>query len=138
MLTRAQIQAIQDFTKQEVFVEEWGGSLYIRSMTVGALDDMHVRFAQLSGTDPGNGASPARQHPEAMRDMMTRLLSYTLCDAQGSLLFDDEEGRDILRQKNPVVIERLFEVASRMNRLGAVDIEAEKKASGLTPTPDSN
>ena len=142
MLTRAAIQAARDFTLEEVHVEEWGGSIYLRSITVGALDEIQIRYLQMAGGTgvQNNGVSPTllEQRPEILRDMKPRLLSYSLCDAQGVLLFDDAEGVAILRSKDPQVIDRLYAIAERLSGLGAQSLEAEKKASETTPMPDSN
>lgn len=142
MLTRVEIQAARDFSLEECHVPEWNGSVYLRSITVGALDEIQIRYLQMAGVSAAqqNGASALllEQHPELLRDMKPRLLSYSLCDAQGTLLFDDPEGVAILRSKDPQVIDRLYGIAERLSGLGANSLEEEKKASGPTPMDDSN
>lgn len=142
MLTRDAIAAARDFTVEQVEVPEWGGTLYLRSITVGALDEIQIRYLQLAGgaVEPSNGASPRllEQRPELLRDMKPRLLSYSLCDEHGTLLFDDPAGLAILRSKAPQVIDRLYTIAERLSGLTASTLEEEKKPSDAMPTPDSN
>lgn len=142
MLTRAAIQAARDFTIESVSVPEWGGEIHVRSITVGALDEIQIRYLQMAGGTgvQQNGGSPTllEQRPEILRDMKPRLLSYSLCDEHGTLLFDDPEGLAILRGKDPVVIDRLYTIAERLSGLGTSSLEEEKKASGPTPTAGSN
>lgn len=132
ILSRDAIEQARDFQTETVTVAEWGGDVRLRSMTVGAMDDIQIRYLQLAGAESasaenGTAASVLYRNPELLREMKTRLLSYCLCDAEGTLLFNDEQGRAILSQKNPAVIDRLYEIASRLNRLGNDDIEQEKK-----------
>jgi hypothetical protein len=124
MLTRDQIQAVADFDREQVSVPEWGGLVYMRSMTCRALEDMQIWFLKM-------GSSELRQQPEALRDMKTTLVSHCLCDEQGQLLFDDAEGRDILSQKSGVVIDRLADIALRLNKLTEEAQDLEKKASPM-------
>jgi hypothetical protein len=142
MLTRADIHAARDFTLQTVEVPEWGGAIYLRSITVGALDEIQIRYIHMSGGAllQQNGATDAvlTRNPEMLRDMKPRLLSYSICDAEGTLLFDDDAGRAILRSKDPAVIDRLYVIAEGLSGMTAASLEEEKKPSALTPMPDSN
>lgn len=139
MLSRAAIQAAQDFTAEEIHVPEWGGMIRLRSMTSKALDDMHVLFMRARegevGTATQNGHSA--RAPDAYRDLRVRLLAHCLCDANGQLLFDDEEGLEILREKSAAVIERLFDAAMRLNKLTDEAVKEEKKDSPGTPATAS-
>jgi hypothetical protein len=143
MLSRDQIDNARDFTVEAVDVPEWNGTVLLRSMTVGCMDDIQIRYLRLAGPEAASGdngttTSLLHRHPELLREMKSRLLSYCLCDEAGALLFNDESGRAILERRNPAVIDRLYEIASRLNRLGAADVEEEKKVSERAPTPDSN
>jgi hypothetical protein len=142
MLSRAQIEAAKDFTTVTVSVPEWGGDVLLRSMTVGCHDDLQIRYLRLAGEEASseNGAATSllHRHPELLREVKSRLLSYCICDDAGQLLFNDNEGRQILEQRNPVIIDRLYEAASQLNRLSTADVEEEKKASDTPPMADSN
>jgi hypothetical protein len=142
MLSRDDIANMCDFTTITVDVPEWGGSVLLRSMTVGHHDDLQIRLLRFSGAEasPENGAATSLlyRHPELLREVKSRLLSYCLCDARGTLLLNDDAGRAILEQRNPVVIDRLYEAASQLNRLSSADVDEEKKDSEDPPTDDSS
>lgn len=131
MLSREQIQNAQDFKKESVEVPEWGGTVYIRTMTAGHFDAYQIRAMESRGVDDA-------LNPQAIRDARVILISYTLCDASGDLLFDDEEGIEILRQKDGLVIDRLSEKAMAINGLSEAAIEDAKKNLDSTLQDDSS
>jgi hypothetical protein len=104
------------------------------------LEAMKDNAAEADVEKSNNGQVPSvlRQHPELLIDMKVRLVSFSLCDTDGELLFDDDEGRAILRQRDPAIIDRLYDVAQRLSGLAAGSLEEEKKASAMMATLASN
>ncbi len=99
----------------QVDVPEWGGVLFIRVMP-GHDRDRYELIAE-------EGIKNKTQ-----ANIRATLLSYTLCDASGKLLF----GHNAITQlgaKSSIVIDRLFIIAKKHNKLADADIEElEKKA----------
>lgn len=112
ILTREQIEAIDDMTAQmvEVDVPEWGGSAFIRPLEVGELDDY------------SNKVMRARQKGEGLANFRAELVAKCLCDAKGVRLYSDAEVA-ILAKKNGVVVNRLYEVCDKINDIAPKKIE---------------
>jgi hypothetical protein len=136
MLTREQIAEARDFRLEVVEVPAWSGAVGVRSMTIRDRDEMHIHYMQHSGDLSAlvDAAQPllaraSSLSPEILRDMKVRLLSYCLCDETGALLCNDEAGRDMLRQKSGEVLDQLYDVAMRLNKMSEESFEQEKKGS---------
>jgi len=118
-LTREQILGVKDFTIESVEVPEWGGLVYLRSLKGKGRDAFEGSRVRI--TD--------EKKVEMVHDnTRARLLSMTLCDEQGTLLFSEEDV-EILGDKNAAVLDKLFEVAQRMSGLRPQDVEAKVKNS---------
>lgn len=111
ILTREQIDAIDDLTVKmiEVEVPEWGGSVFIRPMTVSELDDY--------------SNAVVRAKAKGLSDFRSKLVAYCLCDAKGERLYSDEEIQLIARH-NAVVVNRLYEASDALNDISPRKVEA--------------
>jgi hypothetical protein len=107
-LTKSQIIAANDGQPLEVEVPEWGGSVFIRVMTVGERDayENEWTLSKIRG----------------MENFRAKLLQRTLCDANGVLLFTAGE-LDALAAKSAAVCDRLFAKAAKHNGLSKGDVE---------------
>ena len=119
-LTRDQILAACDVPVEEVECPEWGGSVFVKVMSGTARD--HWEMLQ-SGDKWGN--------PRA------RLCAMTVCDAEGQNLFTLADIA-ALGAKSSAVLDRLFDVALRLNRLRKQDIEELEKNSEADPSENSH
>lgn len=104
-LTKDSILAVTDRKIVEVQVPEWGGSVFVRSMS-GAERDA-FEFDQL--------ANP-KIH------IRSRLVAFTACDETGQLLFTLQDMEQI-GKKSCKPLDRLFEEAVRLNKISKEDIE---------------
>lgn len=111
MLTKEQILAAADLPLTEVEVPEWGGTCYLRPLTAGDAGQLQSEMAAADGQVPG--------------DFRARLVARCLVDAEGARLFEDGEIA-VLAAKSATVVARLFDQCSRMNALGAEDVETLK------------
>ncbi len=114
-LSKDQILEADDLQNQEVDVPEWGGTVYVRSMT-GA--DRDAFEASMVTVNPDGSRTPD------MRNLRAKLVALTLVDEAGNRLF---EVADIprLALKSAAALERVFEAAQRLNGLG---VKAEEDA----------
>lgn len=107
-LTAEQILAADDLGLVEVKVREWGGSVYIRVMTVGELDAYQKEWIGKKETGVDN--------------FRAKFLARCLCDDQGQRLFSDEQIEQ-LAKKSAKVVSRLFDKAAAHNAITEKDVE---------------
>lgn len=108
-LTRAAILDADDLPREKVEVPEWGGYVYVRTMT-GAERDRY-EFEETTASE--------NRTPEGAR---ARLLIRTVVDENGQRLFTEKDVQ-VLSEKSSAALDRCQEVAARLNRLTAADME---------------
>lgn len=111
ILTKDAILAADDLPKERVNVPEWGGDVYVRTMTG---TDRDAFEASLIGKDG------------RLENVRARLVSLTICSESGDRLFTDDEISS-LGNKSAKALDRLFAVSQRLNGIGAEQVEATKK-----------
>jgi len=118
-LTAKQILAADDLAREAVAVPEWGGTVYVRTMT-GEEKDRFDESNWVAGED-GEG----RFDGDGYRG---RLACRVLCDESGKALFSEA---DCLRlgAKSVKALDRVLEVAKRLNGIGKEGHEAAVKNS---------
>lgn len=107
-LTKEQILAADDLGLLEVKVPEWGGSVYIRVMSVGERDSYENEWMANKSTGVPNFRS--------------KFLQRVLCNEKGELLFSKDEVEQ-LAKKSAAVTGRLWEAAMKHNKLSDADVE---------------
>lgn len=107
-LTADQILAADDLGLLEVKVKEWGGSVYIRVMSVGELDAYQKEWIGKRETGVDN--------------FRAKFLAKCLCDEKGARLFTDEQVEE-LAKKSAKVVGRLFDKAAAHNAITEKDVE---------------
>lgn len=90
----------------EISVPEWGGSVYVKTLTGTERDAFEDAYAQ-----------------NKMKAFRCRFLVLTLCDDAGHRLFEDGDV-DSLGKKSSVVINRLFEEAWKFNAFTSEAVES--------------
>jgi len=121
MLTREQILTADDLAKELVACPEWGGEVYVRTMTGEERD----RFEAVMIQDPEAEPSKRYEHFRA------RLVVLTICDEKGMPVFFLNDVA-ALSQKSAKALDRVFSVAQRLSGMTKEDVEALTKNS---PTP---
>ena len=114
MLNRDAILNAQDFRTEAQKVPEWGGEVFLRTLTCNQAENYQEFLVNLQGD---NGKL-------RLAGMRVKLLTMCLCDQSGVLLFSDED-MEALAQKDSAVIGRLFEAAKKLN---AIDDDAGEEA----------
>jgi hypothetical protein len=97
-----------DIKVERVEVPEWGTHVYIRVF---------------SGLDRDNFEKQLTVKPTNIRALF---LVKVISDEHGNRIFKDDEA-EALGQKNYQVLDRLIDVAQRVNALGTADVDALKK-----------
>ncbi|HUX01014.1 MAG TPA: hypothetical protein VMY35_08540 [Phycisphaerae bacterium] len=131
-LSRETILGAADMPFEDVEVPEWGGAVRVRTMT-GAVRDEFEQEVQDRKRGKGRNASID------VRGMKARIVALTACDENGELLFGIDDIA-ALNAKNAKALDRLFQVASRLNGLSDEDVEdlAKNSDSGPSGAPGSD
>jgi hypothetical protein len=111
-LTRDAILAAEDLRREPVPVPEWGGTVYVRTMTGTERD----AWEMMAFTVKDGEASVNRDNIRA------RLAALTVCDETGELLFSVDD-IDALGKKSAPALDRVYAVAQRVNAVSAEDIK---------------
>lgn len=98
----------------ELAADGWDGTVWVRVID-GAERDAY----ELSGL-ASNG------EVRLPRNFRARLLVYALCDSEGRRIFSDNDVEAVGKIRSDV-LDRLFEAAARVNKIGAGAVEEEKK-----------
>lgn len=112
-LTREQIDAATDAKIITVNVPELGGDVCLRLMSVGDRDSYEIKLLEADG--------------KAIPDFRSELLSRTLCNEKGDLLYPGPEGVAAIKARSADVMHRLWHAALKHNALTEEEI---KKLAG--------
>jgi hypothetical protein len=123
-LSKTDILGADDLPKQEVSVPEWGGHVWVRTMTGTERDAFEA--ALLNGQNKATNLSNIR----------ARMAVLTVCDDAGDRLFDDAD-MAALGKKSAAALDRVFAVAQELNHFGDKDVEDLAKNSGAALSGDS-
>lgn len=124
-LTKEAILKSDDLVTEEVEVPEWGGKVLVRTFQ-GTQKD---KFEQKIMTSPGESVD--------MEGMRALLISLTVVDEDGNLIFDNNGDVEALGKKSALALDRVFDVAKRLNALTNADVEELGKNSEPDPKEDS-
>ncbi len=105
-LSRDSILSADDLPREEVHVPEWGGSVFVRTLTAGERD----RF---EGWIAGDQFDRFR----------AKLAALAVCDEAGARVFTDGDV-DALAAKSCKALHRVADAAYRLNRFTKEDLEA--------------
>jgi len=123
ILDRAAIVAANDLKQETVEVPEWGGSVIVRELTAKERDTFFEWV---------------RKHGEAaFPDFRVRAVRLSLIDEKGGHLFAEQDEPELAR-KSTAVIDRLFEISSRLSGLQEKDVKEIGKNSNATPQDGSS
>ena len=111
-LTREQILKSDDLPLEKVDVPEWGGSVYMRTLTGKQRDE----FEQLA-------FDRQKKKNLDIRGCKVKLVAMCLCDKDGKVLFGGRDDESKLIEKSGAALQRLSEVAQRLSGMNEKEIE---------------
>lgn len=111
-LTAEDILKADDLKVEKVFIPEWDGFVYVRSLT-GAERDAWEAEGYLSKNEKGQ---------PNLYNLRARLVVLCAVDAEGNRLFTKEQA-EALGEKNAGALDKIYERAQRLNALRDEDIE---------------
>jgi hypothetical protein len=123
ILTREAILKANDLKTEKVEVPEWGGTVIVSTITGEARDRMEAAIwaERRSGEDEVN-----------VRNLRAKIVAACSVDEKGNLLFPNDGDVEALGRKNGKALDRVFEVARRLNGIGQEDIAEMEKNLGAT------
>ena len=113
---RSQILQAEDLPTESVEVPEWSATVYVRSMSARDRDLFESQMMDLA------------EKGRRMENFRARLAVFCCVDEDGKRIFRDGDIA-ALGEKSGRALDRVFEVASRLNKMTEEAIEEEKKPS---------
>jgi hypothetical protein len=115
MLTKDQIFNAKDIDIKELEIPEWGGSIFVKEMSVGEIE-LYQRYAM-------------KMEDAAEPNVVAFLVSLVACDEKGKRIFEGQEDVVRLGMKSARILSRIAAAATEMNALGEDAVEEESKNS---------
>lgn len=115
-LSRDDILRATDLPVSSVEVPEWGGTVFVRTLTAEEYDEFERSTFSFDG-------GKKELHLENVRG---RFVALCACDEDGRRLFCDDDAPELGRRSKPA-IERVYEAAQRLNGVAAGSVEDAKK-----------
>ena len=112
-LTKDQILKSDDLPREEVEVPEWGGSVWVRSMSGTERDAFET-----SMMEEKNGKSKATN----LRNIRARMAVLCCTDDKGERLFTHKDEGSV-GMKSAAALDRIFTVAQKLNGMSNEDVE---------------
>lgn len=110
------ILAMQDLKTEELYIDEWATWVRVRTMAGIERDAWELRIQ-------------AQRREGRYENLRAGLVAMAVVDEHGVRLFSDEQVT-ALGRKSARALDRIFEVASRLNRLTEKDVEEIEGNSG--------
>jgi len=112
LLTREQILGVEDLGFEDVDVPEWGGVVGVGMMTGAERDSFEQEIVTRQGK---------KVHMN-LANIRARLVALCVVDGDGGRVFSEADVK-ALGRKSAVALNRVFEVAQRINGLTEADME---------------
>jgi hypothetical protein len=128
ILSKSQILQAVDIKTSEVAVPEWGGDVLVREFSGADRDAFESSMVRINAEG---------QRETDLSNMRAKLVAMCLVDHEtGERMFSDAE-LALLGKKSAAALQRVFEVAQRLNGLSADDVKDAEKNSATGPSAGS-
>ena len=111
-LNRDAILAANDVKVERVEVPEWGGHVFVRLLSGTERDAFEQSNVKIKG----------KQSEVNLTNIRARLAVLCVCDETGARLFKDADAT-ALGAKSGAVLDRIFDAASALNKIGKAQQE---------------
>lgn len=108
---------------EKVHVPEWNMDIHVRELLAGERD----RFEGQQALNRGSA--------KLYQNFRARFLVLTVCDESGARAFHDNQ-IDTVAALPVAGVDRLFDAACKLNRIGPSDVEDLEKNSDKTPSAE--
>lgn len=127
ILNRDAILQTSDIRKELVSVPEWGGDVYVRSLTAAERDQFEASLIVQRG----------KQQEINLKNARAKLAVLAICDEQGQRLFSDADLAE-MGKKSAGALQRVWIVAQRLSGITDEDMEELTKNSTSGQSDDSS
>lgn len=111
ILGRDSILSAPDVVIEKVEVPEWGGSVYVKSLSGMERDAFEGSLVSKDG-----------KNTVKYDNIRAKLVAKTACDDSGKRLFNDADIMDLTR-KSASALQRVFEVAQRLSGINETAVQ---------------
>jgi hypothetical protein len=129
ILTRDEILNADDLRYESVYVDEWGGTVIVKSLTGTERDEMEQSMLKDKG---GKNKKPDMD----FGNLRSRLVALSVADKDGNKLFGIKDV-EALGKKNAAALGKIFTIAQRLSGLGEKELELLEKNSESGQQEDS-
>lgn len=126
LLTKDQILGVVDLEHEDVEVPEWGGTVRVQMLTGAERDAFEQEIVTRQG----------KKVQMNLANVRARLVALCAVDGEGQRLFGDADVK-ALGRKSALALNRVFEVAQRINGLTEQDLEELAGNSGSAQSGSS-
>lgn len=119
LLGREAILAATDLTTEDIAVPEWGGTVRVKML----MADERTAFEKACQVKKRGPNNTITVEPNDKINVRAVLVAKVIVDETGAVLFPDANDVVLLGRKSSAALERVFEVACRMNGIGERDVE---------------
>lgn len=137
-LTKDSIFEKEDVKKEWIDIPEWGGGLYVKVLSG---EERDIFEASMFTTNDQGG------YAHNLENMRARLIAFVAVDGNNKPIFDSALKYDIknkiygdvaeLGKKSSIILDRIYVVAQRLNKLRKEDVEDLTKNSLKGQSEDS-
>lgn len=117
-LTREAILDCSDLETEKVEIPQWGGYVFVRSLTGKERDDFESSCVEIKG----------KRRETNLSNIRAKLVSLTTVDSEGKRLFSESDVAE-LGSKNAGALDAIFSVAQRLSGLSEKDVNDLAKNS---------
>lgn len=135
LLTRDQILGASDLPSEDVEIPEWKGTVRVRGMTVAERNAWEKSNTRTFRGRSGQMVTEVSQ--TALTNFRQRLVARCVVDQDGNRLFSDSDVA-ALERKSAAAMERIVNVANRLNGVSQQDLEELEGNSDATDTEELN
>ena len=113
VLSAADIIQCDDKKLEPVDVPEWGGTVWIRTMTASERDAFEQEFVDLRQGKTRSGT---------VANVRAKFAARVLCDQHGVRLFEDKDITELGR-KSASALDRVFDAGMKLNGFSQRDVQ---------------
>lgn len=115
ILDRNQILAANDITIELLPVPEWGGEVYVKTISAAERGLLEARMVEM-----GRDGQPKNIKLE---NLTTYIAFLSICDETGKRLFTSQKDIEELGKKSAAALDRVAEKAQHLARISPADLE---------------
>ena len=121
ILSKKDILLVNDTVIKKVHIPEWGGDVYVRSMSGEQRDQFEALIIS---------------NRNSVENFRAKLASMTVCDESGNLLFTEADIKE-LSKKSAAALQRIFVASQKLSRITPGDVTELTEALEENPLEDS-